>query len=300
MRTVVILAVVAGLARAACVAVPTSNIQAGELSTAIPLLGALDPDTLIGLAPFPGTVRVLSSRDVVLVARRNGLTFPPGETAPSVCVERIVHRLSPDEVKMALLSTLDVADVRLEVLAFSNQLLPPGQLEFQRAGLNKPPGNDPAAAVFWRGKLVYDDQRSLMVWAKVRISVDRDVILATETIPKAAVIRADQVATTRMRQFPLLEPAWGLPLVAVGKVARRTLPAGQPIVAEELDDITDVLRGETVHVQAIDGGASIRFDATAQSSGRKGEIIIVHNPSSGRNFRALIEGREQVVVRGAL
>ena len=34
--------------------------------------------------------------------------------------------------------------------------------------------------------------------------------------------------------------------------------------------------------------------------GEKDEIIMVHNPSSGKNFRALIEGREQVVVRGAL
>jgi flagella basal body P-ring formation protein FlgA len=296
----VIFAIVAGLVRAACVGVPSSNILARDLSTSIPLLRALDPDTIIGLAPFPGTVRVLSSREVVLIARRNGLTFAPGETAPSVCVERIVRRLSPDEVRTTLLSTLDVADVRLEVLAFSNQPLPPGRLEFQRAGLNKPPENDPGAAVFWRGKLVYDDQRSLMVWAKVRIWVDREVILATETIPKGAVIRSDQVATARMRQFPMPEPAWGLPLVAVGKVTRRTLPAGQPIVAEELDDLTDVIRGETVHVQAIDGGASIRFDATAQSSGRKGETIIVHNPTSGRNFRALIEGREQVIVRGAL
>jgi len=61
-----------------------------------------------------------------------------------------------------------------------------------------------------------------------------------------------------------------------------------------------VFRGETVHVQAIDGGASIRFDAIAQSSGQKGEVIMVHNPSSGRNFRALIEGPEQVAVRGEL
>ena len=35
--------------------------------------------------------------------------------------------------------------------------------------------------------------------------------LLTETIPKGAVIRADQVATTRMRQFPLPEPALDRP-----------------------------------------------------------------------------------------
>ena len=223
-----------------------------------------------------------------------------GEAAPSLCVERAVRHLSIEEVRAALLAALDIAGVRLEILEFSNQPLPPGELAFQRTSLNKPPGNDPQTPVIWRGKLIYDDQHSLPVWAKVKISVDREIFLAADTIPKGAVIRADQVTSTRVRQFPSLERWPGLPFVIVGKVARRTLPAGQPIVAEGLDDFKDVLRGETVHVLAMDGGASVLFDAIAQSSGQKGDVIMLHNPSSGRNFRALIEGREQVVVRGTL
>src|ERR1700691_287532 len=103
MRTLVIFAVVgglapeavvAGLASATCVTVPSGNILARDLSSAIPLLRALEPETIISFAPFPGTVRVLSSHDVVLTARRYGLTFPPGESAPNVCVGRIVRVLS--------------------------------------------------------------------------------------------------------------------------------------------------------------------------------------------------------------
>ncbi len=70
------------------------------------------------------------------------------------------------------------------------------------AALNKPPGNNPQTPVIWPGKLIYDDQHSLSLWAKVRISVDREIFLATETIPKGAVIRADQIASTRVPQFP--------------------------------------------------------------------------------------------------
>jgi flagella basal body P-ring formation protein FlgA len=298
MRPLAIIAIFVGLARAACIAVPSSHIVAQDLSVAIPLFQALDPGTIIGFAPIPGTVRVLSSTDVVLIGRRYGLAFP--ELAPSVCVERIVRRLSLDEIREALLSALDINDVRLEVLEFSNQPLPPGQLSFQRSLLNKPPGNNPQMPVIWRGELIYDDRRSLVVWAKVRISVEREVFLAAETIPKGAVIRADQIATARIRKFPSLDLAPGTPLAVAGKVARRTLVAGQPIVAAELDTVKDVLRGATVHVRAIDGGASIRFDATAQASGQKGEVIMIHNPSSGRNFRALVEGPGLVTVRGAL
>jgi flagella basal body P-ring formation protein FlgA len=300
MRTLAIFSLVAGLARGACVTVPAGRILASDISAAVPLFQTLDPGTIIGFAPFPGTVRVLSSRDIVLTGRRYGLAFPPGEAAPSVCVERLVRHLSIEEVKTALLLALDIAGVRLEVLDLSNQPLPPGQLAFQRALLNRPPGNDPQMPVIWRGKLIYDDQRSLMVWAKVRISVDRDVFLATQTIAKGAVIRADQVSISRVRQFPSFQRSTDLPLIVAGKVARRTLAAGQPIDAEELDIVRDVVRGGTVHVRVIDGGASIRFDAIAQSSGQKGEFIVVHNPSSGRNFRALIEDRGQVLVRESL
>ncbi len=300
MRILAILSVSVGLACGACVAVPSSKILARDISTAIPLFQTLDPDIVIGFAPFPGTVRVLSSRDVVLTGRRYGLAFPPGEAAPSICVERMVRHLSIAEVKAALLSALDIADARLDVLDFSNRPLPPGQLSFQRAQLNRPPGNDPQMPVIWRGTLIYDDQRSLMVWAKVRISVEREVYLAAQTISKGAVIRADQVAITHIRQFPLLQRSPDPPLAVTGKVARRTLPAGQPIVAQDLDILQDVVRGATVHVHAIDGGASIRFDAIAQTSGQKGEFIVVHNSSSGKNFRALILEPGRVVVRGSL
>src|SRR5271154_4871347 len=114
MRPVAILVVVAGLARAACVAVPSDKILARDLSSAIPLFQALDPEAIIGFSPFPGTKRVLSSRDLLLAARSYGLAFPAGEQAPSLCVERIVRSLSIEEVRAALVSALDTPGARLD------------------------------------------------------------------------------------------------------------------------------------------------------------------------------------------
>jgi len=300
MRILGILVLVGGLARAACVAIPSGKILARDLFDAVPLFQALDPGVILGLAPFPGAERVLSAHDILLTARRYGLAPSPGQPVGGVCVVRSMRHFSIEEVKAALLSALDMGDVRLDVLEFSNPLLPPGRLQFQRAALSRPPGNNSQLPVIWRGRLIYDDQHSLAVWAKARISVDREIVVAAETIPKGTVIRDEQVATRHIQQFPLPDPHPGLLPPTVGRVARQTISAGQPIMPEALDDFKDVLRGATVHVQAIEGGASIRFDAVAQASGQKGETIIVHNPSSGRNFRALIEGREQVSVRGAL
>ena len=295
MKTAAILVIVAGWATAACIAVPSDKILARDLSAAIPLFQALDPEAIIGFSPFPGTERVLSSRELLLTARRYGLAFPAGEPAPSVCVQRIVHSLSIEELRAALLSALDNPEARLEILEFSNKPVPPGRLVFQLATVNKPLGSDPQTPVIWPGKLMYDDQHSLSVWAKVRISVDREVFLSKETIPKGQVILAEQIATTRIPQFPSPhEPPLSVSSL-VGKVARRTIPAGQRILLEALQDPMDVVKGETIHVKVVDGAATITLDAVAQSSGNKGETILVHNTSSGKSFRAVIEERGRVV-----
>jgi flagella basal body P-ring formation protein FlgA len=296
MKIAAILVIVAGLARAACIDVPADKIVARDLSTAVPLFQALDPEKVIGFAPLPGTVRTLTSRDILLVARRNALTFSIGDAAPSVCVQRIAHPLSPQDVRAALISALNVPAAHLDVLEFSNKLVPPGRLVFQLAALNKPAANNPQAEVIWPGKLLFDAQNSLDVWAKVRISVDREIFLAKEAIPRGAVIGAAQISTVRMAQFPFPEPPLSSLSAIVDKVARRAMVAGQRIVPEALDDPQDVLRGETVHVTVINGAATITLDAVAQSSGTKGESILVHNPSSGRTFHALIEERGRVKV----
>src|SRR5579863_4464101 len=296
MKTAAILIVVASWATAACITVPSDKILARDLSAAIPVFQALDPDAIIGFSPFPGTERILSSRELLLTARRYGLAFRAGELAPSLCVQRIVHALSVEEVRAALLSALDNPEGRLEILEFSNKPVPPGRLLFQLTAVNKPLGNNPATPVIWPGKLIYDDQHSLSVWAKVRMSVDRAVFLAKETIPKGQVIVAEQIVTARMPQFPSPhEPPSSVSWI-VGKVARRTIAAGQRVSLEALQDPLDVVKGETIHVKVVDGAATITLDAVAQSSGNKGETILVHNSSSGKSFRAVIEERGRVVV----
>jgi len=299
MRIAIILAAVPGLVHAACLSVPSSKILAGDIAGAVPLFAQVAPETPIGFAPLPGVQRVLSSRDLFLIAAANGLKFPAGEVAPSLCVQRAVRPLAIAEVRPVLLSALGVPDVAMEILEISDQLVPPGRLEFRREELNRPAKDDPQNPVIWRGQWVYDGQHSLAVWAKVRMAVSRDVVVAELDIPADSVIRPEQVKTITRRQFPLVEPSLNsAPTIdqIAGKMSRRSITAGERITALELEAAKDVIRGETVHVKVVDGAATVTLDAVAQSSGTKGESIIVHNPTSGKNFRALIEERGQVTV----
>src|SRR5271156_2280317 len=116
MRTAAIFVALVSLARATCVTVPSDRILARDVSTAIPRFQALDPEAMIGFSPFPGTKRVLTSRDLLLSARRYGLTFSPSEPVPSLCVERTIHSLSVEDLKEAMLSALDAHGARLEIV----------------------------------------------------------------------------------------------------------------------------------------------------------------------------------------
>jgi flagella basal body P-ring formation protein FlgA len=61
-----------------------------------------------------------------------------------------------------------------------------------------------------------------------------------------------------------------------------------------------VLRGETVRVEVNDGGARLTLEARAESSGSRGEMVLISNPVSSRRFRARVEGKGRVSVNSSL
>ncbi len=288
------LAAAAAPAPGACVPVSSEKVVAGELVDAVPLLRELEPDTLLGYAPLPGTLRVISGRELTLIALRHGVVL--GDV-PDVCITRALRVITPAEMQTALEVALGIRDATLDVEGFSSQPLPPGRLEFQRSSLSQPPLIAPDAAVIWRGRLVYDQHHSAAVWAKVRITVDRSIFVAAQEIAAGAVIRNDEVRAATVHEFPFSAPTTDSSSEIVGKVARRGIRAGQRITAIALEEPKDVTRGEIVQVRVVDGPATLSFDGIAASSGKKGDTILVHNSASGRNFRAVVEEKGKAVVR---
>jgi flagella basal body P-ring formation protein FlgA len=295
MRLLAIFVAAATLANAACLEISSSEITAGDLARAVPVFQALDPSTQLGFMPLPGAERVLSSRELRLIARQHSLDVQD-QSIPDLCVKRQVRQLTRDEIQKTLSKSLGMPDAQVDVVDFSNQPLPPGDLEFRVSGLNRPPRSRPDDPVIWRGRLVYDGRHSANIWARVRISVQRTWLVAAEDITAGQAIRAADVQQISGRTFPFPASSLQSPESIVGKVARRGIPRGQRIAAGALQDPLDVVKGETVRVNVTEGLASIALDAVARTGGRKGDVIVVHNPSTGRDFRAVIEDRGQVSV----
>jgi flagella basal body P-ring formation protein FlgA len=277
-----------------CVGVPSERVVAGQLVDAVPVLRQLVPGTFLGFAPLPGLVRVISGRELSLIASRGGVIL---SDAPDVCIERVLRPITSVEMQAALQAALGIPEAELTVEDFSSQPLPPGQLEFQRSTLGHPAPNAPSSPVFWRGRLIYDQRHGVPVWAKVRILVDRTVFLAVQDITAGTMLRAGDVLVSTVREFPFSAATPEFATEIIGKVARRLIRTGQRITSKALDEPKDVTRGDIVQVKVIDGRAALSFDGIAVSSGKKGETILVHNSASGRNFRAVVEEKGMAVVR---
>ena len=299
MRQLLIWWCLAESAHAGCIAVSSDRITARDLSEAVPLFASLDQETLIGFTPLAGTQRTLSSRELMLIAQHHGLGSPAGVVIPSVCVERAVHAITREEMLAALVAALNLPAAELELLEFSNQPVPAGRLEFQRGVLSSPSREPIDTPVVWRGRLRYDGGRSVSVWAKVRISVDRTVLVAAEDIAAGSVIAARQVKEVHRRQFPTSEISITSPDDIAGKVARRTIPAGAAFLASALGSAKEISRGDRIEVSVIDGSATLSLEGIAESAGSKGESILVHNPSTGKNFRAVVEEKGKVVLKSS-
>jgi flagella basal body P-ring formation protein FlgA len=88
------------------------------------------------------------------------------------------------------------------------------------------------------------------------------------------------------------------PKSVVGKVARRTLPPGEPIPLNALEDHRLVSRGVPTTIIFEEGGLSIVGIGTPMDNGTAGQMIQVKNMDSGRIIVGRVdpEGRIRIGV----
>ncbi|HML18372.1 MAG TPA: flagellar basal body P-ring formation chaperone FlgA [Bryobacteraceae bacterium] len=270
----------------ACHIVEGDRILARDLAAANPSFVSLDPDLPVAATPVPGVVRVMHAAELVRLARSNGIDLPA--PASEVCFARFTEPLTAEKLLPVLRKTLDVEGTTIEILDFSHAEVPRGSLEFSRNGLN-PSG-------LWHGQVMYAPARSVPVWVKARVSVERTWVEAARPIGTGKTIDMSQVVMRTGPRFPFSPmPADSLSRVA-GKAALRSIQPGEAIFDNMLTNPREVERGDTVAVVVSSGEAKLRLEATAESSGRAGETIVLRNPENGRYFQAKIEGKDQAAI----
>ena len=282
----------------ACLAVEpgADHVVAGDLAGGFPPLAALAPDTPVALAPAPGMARVFRASDWRLLAARFHLDAGPA-SAPPVCVERPVAPLEAPRLLAAMRRSLP--DAEIEILEFSRQPAPSGDIEFPAAGLQPAsaatPDGRPQSAL-WNGAVVYAGTRRFAIWAMVAARVTVPRVLAVADLLPGQPVAAARLSTQTRQEFPSAAPfALRVEQVA-GYWPRVAIRAGSAIRTDQLEPPKEVMRGSLVHVEVRNGAARLELDAVAEASGAVGDFIPIANPSSHKRFRARVEAAGRVSV----
>jgi flagella basal body P-ring formation protein FlgA len=270
----------------ACQAVDSDRITGRDLAAANSIFASTPADLDIGATPVPGVQRILRSDEVARIAHAGNIATPT--PAPELCFERATSLLTADRLLPELEKALALDSAKIEILDFIHAPVPPGTLEFTRAGLQ--------SNGIWRGRLVYSEGRAVQIWAKVRVTTTQTWIETATPIEAGKPISPDQLIVRTGERFPFgAAPVDSIEFLTARKAAR-FIRAGEPIFASMLTAPHDVERGETVTVRVTAGETELTFDAVAESSGRAGESVLIRNPDNGRFFQARIESKGKVVV----
>lgn len=299
---ILILQVVAAALGAACLEIPGERILARDLVPALPGFSALPPELPVGFAPAPGARRIMTRQGLERLASQHGLGIT---AAAEICLERPMESLTQERVLAALRAALDeeprasagdLKEARLEVLDFSRYPVPRGELEFLRSGLAPPAATRLLAPRLWRGRVRYAGGRSYPVWARIRISVPGHQVVAVQNLAAGRPIEAAQVEIVTAELSPFSERPAGALEQVIGRLPRRSILSGSPLLPSALTAPKQVERGEMVSVEVFSGAAQLSFQAQAQSGGNAGDVIALRNPATGRRFPARVEGERKAVI----
>jgi flagella basal body P-ring formation protein FlgA len=276
-----------------CELVSGEQIFSADLARALPIFAAMPRDVVIGYSPAPGARRILPLPELKRIGAQYGIPVPMESHA---CFEWKVQPITEDAVRAAIRESLQAPAARVEILAMSKAPAPQGQLVFPQSGLSAAMNIDPSTPVTWRGYVQYSSPRRFAVWARVRVSAGMPRVIATEPLSAGKPVAKEQVRLETIDGFPLRnDTARNLDEV-VGRIPRRAVRAGLPVLRSDLAEAFQVERGDTVEVMVVAGAAQLELDAQAEASGRQGDVIPLRNPRSGKLFRARIDGKGRAVV----
>jgi flagella basal body P-ring formation protein FlgA len=279
-----------------CQQIRSDMIFARDVAVVVPAFAQIPGDFHLGFVPTSGAPRLLRGVDLERIAKNQGLEL---NGLPDVCFARQTFSPQPEQIREAMRTALNVPGAKLEVLAWSQHPAPAGELVFPRSGLQLPASSGTQSEILWRGYVRYSESQTFPFWAKVRITATMTRVVAATAIPAGKPIQRNQVRLESCEDFPLDETTARNVDEVIGYLPKSLLRAGIPVSRAQIERPPDVARGDLVEVQIYAGAAHLVLEGRAQSAGVTGSTILVRNPSSGKDFRAQVTGKDKATAGGA-
>ena len=168
-------------AAAPCHYLQSDKITGRDLAAASPIFANVDPSTFVAYTPAPGRSRLFRPEELKRFA----------ETTEPLCFAWETEALTPARVRDAMLKAIGTESAQVEILEVSRDPVPVGDLQFSLTGL--PATSSTANPAVWRGQVKYAGNRRCDVWARVRVTVPFERIVATAPIKTGEVVSTGQV-----------------------------------------------------------------------------------------------------------
>lgn len=130
-----------------------------------------------------------------------------------------------------------------------------------------------------------------------RVRRDADVVVLTAPVAAGAAIDAGQLMVQRRDVAGGSGVGMADPAQVAGRVARRSMPAGEVVTAGDLADGAGALkRGDPVVIVSRAGGIEVRAGGRALGAAVSGAVVAVENLGSRRIVRGRLVGEGVVEV----
>jgi flagella basal body P-ring formation protein FlgA len=275
-----------------CVPIRADRIVAADLARAAREFAAAPPESNIGYAPSPGTRRIFHIDELRRLAVRFEIAL---SLEREVCFEWPMSSVSQDDAIEAMKEALQLPGASIDIIEMGRRAAPRGKIVFPLLGLS-PAADRHTGLALWRGYAQYGNGRRFDLWARVKVSAPTDRVVASTPIPSGRAIESADVRLETIADFPLWNGVARRLDEVVGRIARRSIPAGQAVLRTELSEPLAIKAGDDVEVDVESGRAHLKLVARAENSGRVGDIVSVRNPKSGKNFRARVQAKGRVIV----
>jgi hypothetical protein len=246
-----------------CQVVAGNRILGRDLAAAVPELVGLDPEAGIAPAPLAGVERVLHTEEVARIALDHALP-PPGRTIEA-CFVRKTSILTPEQLALAI-----------EQAFGADRAGPPSQVPSLASQV---PSHVPSY-------VPPQVPNRVEILDFSRYPVPEGKLEFPGGALAASGVWHGRVVTPEGRSVPV----WV-------RVKVNDAVTGSPVPLGPSAGEREVNRGDPVQVRVSSGRATISFDSVAESSGRKGDMVLVTSPDKRRRLLARVEEKGKVSIK---
>jgi len=266
-----------------CLVVREDHVRIADLVTANASLRELDQSLAVFPSPLIGSIRRLGPVEWKQVAALRGYRMS------DLCIKRADRELPREEVVAAIQGQLQV-EVEWELIDFSRFRVPEGRVEFLRSDLLRQSPAGASKAILWRGRVATEDGGHAAIWARVRMHVQRTVLVAARDLAPGSRLQPEDFVEESRNLFPFGGQEVPAESLRRGLEVRRAISKGT-LLAQSMvrPHLVQVKVGQTVRVVVATGEVRLEMAGTVEMSAKEGTQTWVRLAATGKKLRGTVQ-----------